>query len=264
MQIPKQALVFLTHVESRRVLAHYERLKRETHGMLDTFLCVHDTAQASGGPRVLPADFRVSSPESESYAPRRHRQMVAVGNVYAFVDMIYMPALTSDRLKAYPYVWIIEYDVDFAGDWSRFFVDAVRTDADYVATTILPREDSRDWVWWEHFRTPPDVTPKQHARSFAPIARFSQRMLSLYRASVAVGPWGGHFESLYPTIALHAGLRVADLGRGKHYTNTPSDPSLSPGTFVFRPPIANEYFHENPQGFASPGMLYHPVKPEPG
>jgi hypothetical protein len=60
---------------------------------------------------------------------------------------------------------------------------------------------------------------------------------------------------------LHAGLSVEDLGRGKYYTNTPRDPSLSPGTFVFRPPVASGYFHENPRGFAAAGMLYHPVKP---
>src|SRR5262245_18052846 len=104
MQLPKQALVFLTHVESVRVLAHYERLKRETHGLLDTFLCVLDAPLSTGAPRVLPAAFRVTTPLGADYVPRRHRQMFAVGSIFAFVDLIYMPVLNSDRLKAYPHV----------------------------------------------------------------------------------------------------------------------------------------------------------------
>jgi hypothetical protein len=256
---PRQALVLLTHIESIRILAHYERLKRETLDLLDTFLCVHEVAPR-GSLRLLPADVRLPPLAGAEYAPKRFEQMLQSGSFIGYIDLISMPVLTSERLRQYPYVWFIEYDVDYAGDWANFFTDAMRSRADYVATTIVTRADCEDWHWWSIFRAPPGVALAQQTRSFAPIARFSQRMLDHYRASVTDGSWGGHFEALYPTIALHAGLTVEDLRRGTHYTNTPDDWQLSPGTFVYRPPVAEMYYHENQSAFPERGLLYHPVK----
>jgi hypothetical protein len=257
----RQALVFLTHIESIRVLAHYERLKRETAGLLDSFLCVHDPAPRGATPRIFQADFRISGPAGAPYAPKRYAEMQLWGSPYTFIDLIYMPVLVSERLEGYSHLWFIEYDVDYAGDWSHFFADAARSQADFLATTIVTRSDSEGWHWWSTFRAPQGVALANHARCFAPIARFSRRMLMRYRTSVTDGAWGGHPEALFPTIALHAGFTVEDLGQGRRYTNTPHELTLSPGTFVFRPEVATQYFHENPSGFARPNMLYHPVKP---
>jgi hypothetical protein len=86
-------------------------------------------------------------------------------------------------------------------------------------------------------------------------------MMQRYHTSVRDGPWSGNYEALFPTIAAYAGFSVEDFGQGSRYTNTPGQGNLSPGTFVWRPPVASEYFHENPTGFATPNLLYHPVKP---
>jgi hypothetical protein len=257
---PRQALVFLTHIESIRILAHYERLKRETLDLIDTYLCVHESAAGGSAPRILPADIRLPALAGADYAPKRFNEMLQSGSFAGYVDLIIVPVLTSERLGQYPYVWVVEYDVDYAGDWADFFARAMRSRADYVATTIVSRPDCEDWYWWSSFRAPPSVAPAQQARSFAPIARFSQRLLECYRASIAEGSWGGHSEALYPTIALHAGLAVEDLRLGKHYTNTPGDWQLSPGTFVYRPAVAEMYYHENQNAFRNRGLLYHPVK----
>jgi hypothetical protein len=257
----RQALVFLTHIESIRILAHYERLKRETFDLLDTFLCVHEVAPR-GSHRLLPADIRLPALAGAEYAPKRFEQMLQSGSFIGYVDLISMPVLTSERLRQYPYVWFIEYDVDYAGDWRYFFVETTRSRADFLATTIVTRADCEDWHWWSTFRAPPGVALAQQARSFAPIARFSQRMLHRYRACINDGSWGGHAEALYPTIALHAGFAVEDLRPGKLYTNTPGDWQLSPGTFVYRPAVAGMYYHENRDDFPEQGLLYHPVKPD--
>jgi hypothetical protein len=257
----RQALVFLTHIESIRILGHYERLKRETAGLLDTFLCVHEAAPRGAAPRILPADIRVSEPVGAQYAPKRHAQMRLRGSPYTFIDLIFMPVMSSERLEDYSHVWYIEYDVDYAGDWSHFFADFMRSEADFLATTIVARSDSPSWHWWKGFHAPPGVAPSNQARCFAPIARFSRRMITHYRQSVAAGEWRGHFEALFPSIALHAGFAVEDLGPGTRYTNTPHELTLSPGTFVFRPTVATQYFHENPRGFVRSNLLYHPVKP---
>ena len=258
----RQALLFVTHIESKRVLVHFQRLRRETEGLLDCFLCVHEPETRHPTQRILPADLRVRRNNSKRYVERRYQEMLAAKRSFnsGYTDLAYLPAMANDQFRFYRYIWMMEYDVDYAGNWASFFTDAMRSSADYVATTIVTRADCEDWYWWSTFRAPPGVALAQQTRSFAPIARFSQRMLDRYRASVTDGSWGGHFEALYPTIALHAGLTVEDLRRGTHYTNTPDDWQLSPGTFVYRPAVAERYYHENQSAFSERGLLYHPVK----
>jgi hypothetical protein len=259
----RQALLFLTHIESERLLAHFQRLRRETEGLLDCFLCVHEPQRRHPAERVLPADLRIGRDDAAHYAGKRYDEMLQAKRSFnsGYTDLAYMPALANERFRLYRYLWIIEYDVDYSGNWANFFADAMLSRADFIATTLVPRSNSQDWAWWPDVRTPPDVTPEHQFRSFAPIARFSQPLLERYQAAVVGGAWRGHSEALFPTIAAHAGLTVEDLRRGTHYTNTPDDWTLSPGTLVFRPAVAAQYFHENPGGFAEPNLLYHPVKP---
>jgi hypothetical protein len=84
-----------------------------------------------------------------------------------------------------------------------------------------------------------------------PVLRISKRFADFYASEVARG-WRGHFEALYPTLALANDFAVEDIGgtgpfaeskrRGRLYTNKFSRPDLSPGTFRFVPPVANSYF----------------------
>ena len=97
----------------------------------------------------------------------------------------------------------------------------------------------------------------------------SRRFLHLYRRQIATGQWAGHYEFLLPTIARAGGLKVADLGgngpfvasglAGRNYRNTPNDPDLGPGSFIFRP-ARDAYFAEAPEQFDMPNLLYHPIK----
>jgi hypothetical protein len=73
-----------------------------------------------------------------------------------------------------------------------------------------------------------------HVRGFFPIVRLSRRFAEAYRAEVTAG-WAGHFEALYPTIAVLRSLSDEDIGgtgpfvpegrRGLWYWNTYEDRS---------------------------------------
>jgi hypothetical protein len=78
--------------------------------------------------------------------------------------------------------------------------------------------------------------------------------------------WSGHSEALLPTFAMARGFSVVDIGdggafvpeawRGRHYVGE----GRPDATFRYRPPLSDEYFHEAPERFPTPGLLYHPVK----
>jgi hypothetical protein len=269
-----QAVLFVTHIESERIYKHFLRIKAESCSLLDSFLCVHASANSQRA-FDCPADFRLSAVDEAKYLPARYAEKISQGGtiVPKFSDLAYMPALLSPRLSNYSYIWIIEYDVDFAGRWDQFFSPLLDSHADLIGTTLLPKNRSMDWMWWASFHAPPTVSDAHHTRSFIPVARFSRRMISQYHQVARGGEWQGHSEALFPTVAAHYGLTMLDFGgngpftprslAGKNYLNTPSSPLLRPGTFTTPPADHASYFHETPEMFAERGFLYHPVKAKP-
>jgi hypothetical protein len=114
------AAVLVTHIESDAIGQHFKRLKADTRGLLDVFLCVHESAEhVAGG---LAADFRVSSFDEASTLPNRYAEKMRRGGSITpgFADLTYMPVLLA-QLSNYSHIWVLEYDLDFAGAWDAFF-----------------------------------------------------------------------------------------------------------------------------------------------
>src|ERR1700712_4504681 len=156
-----QAVVLITHIESGRIYKHFLRLKAECRDHLDAYFCVHMSAgsRAEPGHEAQP-DFRLSGSDEEACLSARHAEKLARGGtvVPGFTDLTYMPALLSPRLANYSHIWIVEYDVDFAGRWDRFFASVAGSEADLIGTTIYPRQQSLDWMGWPIFEPPPRVS----------------------------------------------------------------------------------------------------------
>lgn len=162
-----------------------------------------------------------------------------------------------------PWYWLIEHDVRFSGPWPVLFDVARRSRADLLGTTLRRHRDAPDWRFWYTLVPPPGevLPPEAMLRGFFPIVRLSHGALVALDAAYQAG-WGGHWEGTVPTILSRAGLTIEDLGgdgefvpagaRNRFYTNTPSDPLLAPGSFVFRP--VREAAGE------TPNRLWHPVK----
>jgi hypothetical protein len=214
-----QAIVFLTHVESERVFLHFERLHEETKGLLSPILCIHNPVQSIGkrilqrirGTGNIPAPYlRVDAKSGARLLPNRFAQMRRLGRWYntGFPDLAYMPALLSERMRGYEYIWLVENDVDYAGNWRDFFRSTMGSNADLLSTYIYSRTQDSNWYHWSWFQTPPEVSFNHHTSSFNPVVRFSRRMLSIYVKSVQNDLWQGHTEALWPTIARHNGLTI--------------------------------------------------------
>ena len=165
-------------------------------------------------------------------------------------------------MAPYPYVWMIEFDVDYAGDWSAFFGQFKRNRADLLTTTLTSSADDPNWCHWNSAAAPKRPEAIHWYRDFHPIMRLSQRFMRAYVKAMASPDWRGHHEFTIPTVAIYLNMQVEDIGNGGfNYTNTPLDPLLSPGSFVFRP-ARTAYFHERPDTFEQLGLLYHPIKPD--
>lgn len=254
-----QAIIFLTHLVSPKIHHHFIRLQSETSEFMDSYLCVRKPRRTRGAPRLTP-DFRISRRLEKKVAPRRYEERKQRGGTVlpGFNDLAYAPALLSPQLLSYQYVWIVEYDVEFAGSWKNFFLDVMNSDADLLGTTFYPRVQCPDWIHWTWFETPPEVSRACHVRSFLPIVRFSRSMINCYRDALTDGRWRGHSEALFPTVACFHGLKIEDIGGngpftpvplcGRIYRNAHQDPDLVPGTFVYRP-AKPAYFPDAPDEY---------------
>lgn len=253
-----QALVFLTHIRASKIYKQFQRVKEQAAPQIRASLYLNQLGQGTLTPNgeLIPDD-------GAGLLPHRQAERKREG----FHDLIFVPILMSS-LREYDHVWLLEYDVDYAGDWGDFFARTMNSEADFLGTTIYTREQSQSWGHWQSFGSPPEVTC--HLRSFDPICRFSKRMIACYLDALRDTRWHGHFEALLPTIAQHNSLRIEDLGgmgpfcpkrwRGANYSNNPEDPLLSPGSFVFRP-SRHSYYYEAPETFSHRELLYHPIKP---
>ena len=253
--------IFLTSRDRPPIRAHFGRLKQQTEGLLDLSYVVN----SSNFPEP---DSKLSPASPQDIMPRRMQRMRENGGVYGgFVDLLFVPLALALKNE---FVWVIEYDVDFSGDWGEFFRQFEADRTDVLTTSLVRRANSLEWVHWDAARPPPEVPQSQHLRSFNPIMRLSQRFLRAYVRETAERDWPGHTEYTIPTIAAWLGYTIADIGgkgefcpesrRGRNYANSPADPySLGPGTFVFLP-ARPAYFNDDSADFPEPNMLYHPVK----
>jgi hypothetical protein len=255
--IRRPAGLFITHVCSDRISVHFSRLKQESGHLIDWQLIYHTKTL-----QELARDQAGRIPKA------RLDQAISRGSFrMGYLDVVFVPLALEARRK---FVWICEYDVDYSGNWANLFHQFADDSSDLLATTIELEAADPSWGYWSTAVQPSHVSATIRTRSFLPLFRVSQRLLKAYWRAVSTGQWAGHCEFLVPTIARAHRLTIEDLGShgsftrtdrvGRNYINSPHDPYLVPGTFVFRPTMS-AYFHEEPENFEHGEMLYHPVKP---
>ncbi|TPN89443.1 hypothetical protein FJ988_00550 [Mesorhizobium sp. CU3] len=253
----RPAGIFITHVLNDRIQAHFDRLCRETREIMDWRL-VHNPWTLSD---LVAGRGEVEIDESSA----RVRQAMKNERLQmGYMDIVLFPLARSANRE---FVWVLEYDVDFAGRWLDFFQQFSSNDADLLTTTINTRRRDPRWTFWDSANGP--CRKSLFTRAFLPIMRVSRRLLDVYEEALSTGEWSGHYEFLVPTIARARGLRIEDIGgsgpfvpwrrRRRNYLNRAKDPYLSPGTFVWRPSMT-AYFHEDDTAFTQRAMLYHPIK----
>jgi len=253
--------IFLTHQDSPRIRRHLDRLIEESGSLVTWHLVLsHDAFPRPEAP--FPYD------DPADVMPGRYRLMEEHGGVQGgYLDTLFVPVLRG--LDA-DHVWLIEYDVDFAGRWGDLFDRYADNDADLLTTTVMYRHEQPRWNRWRAARAPAHIPQERWVRSLNPLMRLSRRLLDAYPAAMADEAWRGHYEFTVTTAAMDAGLVIEDFGGEGSFVPAGHERSVYVGkspagrpddlTFGFRP-VRHDYFHERPEAFERPGLLYHPVKP---
>jgi glycosyltransferase involved in cell wall biosynthesis len=252
--------LFLYHEVNAAIDRHYERLVAETEGLI--------TWHRLYNPNLAATPISDLCYEHPSLTmPWRFAKMLEGGSIHGgFLDLAIIPSLIAANA---PFVWLMEYDVDFAGHWSEFFRKFSNNRADFLTTMLASYHESRDWFHWPETQAPHHIHPLRRFRCFNPIMRLSRRFALAYVEALRDPGWRGHYEFALPTIAADAGFSMEDIGghsrlcpplrRGTNYTAPAGQHLTGPGTFVWRPIIPTLYT-EQPDRFSQKGFLYHPCK----
>lgn len=216
-------------------------------------------------------DIVVRMSDSEAHFPRRYAEFIGrdATSPWGYVDLAWLTVFLSKELAAYQRFWLVEYDVDFSGDWGRFFAAAAGYDGDLLTARVRPLSLDRGFWYASSFRQP-GLAVEDPLIAFMPISRLSRPMIEHYRQTVMEPGWGGHFEILLPSIAAHGGFVVADLGGSGpyvppdrlnlYYQGALEDRGIEWSTHGYRPPRGYRYFAEAPGRFREPNHIYHPIK----
>lgn len=265
-RVRREALLYYAHFKSPAVLREVARLRNELNSRYDIFVIGY--CRTSG---ALDEINRVPVREYSQYdlAGLPYPGKAARFNPNDYTGNCDLaPMRFFLERPDYDYYWIIEYDVRFSGAWPELFADLSRSNADLLGTTMQSWAENPQWAHWGTLITGrEDVPMERRVKSFIPFCRVSRALLQACDERYRRG-WGGHAEVVWPTIASLAGLSLEDIGgtgrftppqrRGRYYSNTPSEWSQFPGTFVYRPSFADRNLFG--PGCHFTGTLWHPVK----
>ena len=255
----REAVLLMTHFVDDMIVGQARRLMA-TSGGRDVFVLLNKTDDVNPTYRrpsdIRVFEFTVDDLRALGYPLKGRRIRDKDIELFAFTFWKAHPE--------YDRIWVVEYDVAFSGPWSQVFDHFADNDAALLATSLHRWAINPAWPNWPSVQRPegPPADLSDYIRAFMPFYRLSREGFQALDAAYRAG-WEGFYEGIVPRILQEAGLRIEDIGgdgefvapanRGRFYSSNPADNTLAPGSFVFRPIIA--------QPGPEPGKLWHPVKP---
>jgi len=257
----KTAVVFISHFINESFLKRYQKLVSDLKGQYDVYWLFQTDNGISDEPllqkNVNVESFTISELNDLNYNPIHE---------HFFGSEHFLDEHFIHRHPEYDYIWTMEYDVVFSGDW-RILIDTFRdNDADFLTTHIaLYCEANKNWEWWPSLSfNEQDVLPKEKwVKSFNPIHRYSRRALQFLDIYLQRDNNAGFSEVLPATALYNHGFRLEDLGgtgefvasgnRNRFYVQ---GAGIHNGTMRWRP----EFLLEEIDALKTPDKLFHPVK----
>ena len=254
-------VLYMTHLYDNVIAEEYERLRCQCEPRHDVRLLYDASSRRARRARRRPDAFGFRARQALERFGRHFTEPQAKGLWPGSSDLALMTYALDQ--PAYEFYWLIEHDVRFTGPWNCLFDVFADNQADLLTTTIRRRSEQPDWRWWSTLVAPDvELSVDEQIRCFMPVLRISRRAIEVLLAAYRQG-WQGHYECTVPTILGKHGMTIEDIGGdgafvsadnvNRFYRNTPDNPQLTPGTFVWRPILE--------RAGDEPNKLWHPVKP---
>ena len=258
----KSAVLFVSHVVNDDVVARYRRLRKELPA--DRYDVVWLMTLSEGAEPVCPNDVQMVSVRPHDL---RALGYTPIASTIVPGSCHFLPLRFFLGHQAYRHYWLIEYDVEFTGNWLTLLHDCDTHLQNYDLLACHVERfgiDNHDWTWWHrdnHCGYPTDDCIK----AFLPICRYSHSALAILDRYLKAGQ-AAHSEVMVPTCLHHHDLKIGDIGgnspfapngyRDKYYIQ---GPGVNNGTMRWRPAFTKEETLNS----GLENTLFHPVKAKP-
>jgi hypothetical protein len=260
--VKSTAVLFSTHTLNELVVNRFRKLSNEAP--YDCFLLLDYTDPSETLRQTLPAierEFVVTTFTLDhlkrNFRLFRYEPRVIVGMRMGRKPLLipgnnHFPIISFLLDNNYEFVWNIEYDVVFSGNWREFFCRHQESKADLLTADIQSRSDCIDWYWWKYLESG-KAGDVRHLRSFNPLYRLSLPGAQQIAVSSAEG-WYGHHECAMPSIIGSSDLILEDFGGSGRYVRSENSHQWYQQHTYNHDAVA----WDSPNSDAS--QLYHPVK----
>jgi len=241
----KTAIIYLTSRANEGIESKFSKLKTEvTQHRVFRVVTKNENYEQSGDTLLYEHHYY----KQLGYIPLDEQRIIPGCTYFA---ILYFRKHYPD----YDYYWLVEDDVWYNGDWSKFFKSFEGNNADLVSAYLTSYKEAPHWYWWNTLVTESFVPNYYKMRTFYPICRFSAQSLDYLDQRLKKGDHG-HGEVLVPTLLYLHGLSFYDIANNEDKLIIPSDDRAigdrNNGSFRYRPFIAPEEIHGE--------YLFHPVK----
>lgn len=258
-------VLLLTHRWDLWIRRKLERLRAEIGDLADVVLLM----QKSDATSSAIADSSDTGAAVSEFAPRqltRDLDIPFLNGKSLVPGSTHFPVLDfARRAPHYRYFFLIEFDVDFSGNWRELVEEVAGASPDLATCHVRTFDQSPRWYWWRSFR--PSEADRDWAddrgnliKSFNPIYCISRRGIDWVEAAHRSG-WVGHYEILFATIIKRHGGRILDLADEGFCAGREQDPlrfltEARRSTMRWRPEVTPIEFSRRARG----RTLFHPVK----
>lgn len=252
----RDVILITTHKINPRVINLYHKIRNGVGFNSDVILLVQDSVShhIPFGIRYL----KFTKEELFSQGLRSITDSITPGSNHFILLWFFTRHTNYDRF------WVIEYDVEFSGNWGYFFYSTYFLKYDFLATHIKTYNEDPGWFWWGSLGGQiANIPYKCRVRSFNPVMRISREALFFLHDILCRDGNCGHHEEAIATILYKAGFSLCDLGTSETFSSQTENATFCTYTIPFpygtmrdKPifnPIVLTFF---------PDKLIHPIKSE--
>lgn len=202
----KTAVLLNAHFVDDLVIKRYNELKEGLLEEMDLYILFNNEDHKS---IEFPEDWKIFEYSSEDIlkkgyklipSPSKNRPIMWMNGCGMPINLFY------DKFSMYDYIWCIEYDVFFNGDWKKIFRYYKENKFDFLTTAY---EDLKPGWWWYDFIWFPPVIgkyfkqfPTQRKKALNTICAFSKEFLETLDILYKDGYYG-YCEQTLPTAAAN-------------------------------------------------------------
>lgn len=263
----KDVILFISHIYSDSAVEEFLKIKKSTLNAFDSFALIDARNKFTFELWKKQLEHKESSNALIPFFSDKLEKIL--GYKYLIKNSIipgcaHYPLIFFGRQFEYLNYWVVEYDVNFTGDWGELFNHFSNIHDDLLVSHLTRFHLDPTWQWWGSLHPPRRLSKAIFAKqanlpkAFFPLYRISERALRAVDAAHRQ-KWRGHFEVLLPVVLEENDLAVGDFNEyGIFYTNgsiEPNNGTTPHSSLRWRPEIDPQEFKR-----VSTPCIFHPVK----